>query len=89
MKERDIRPEALLSRFLELAARDATRYFGDAARVDVPCVACGERRTENQFEKHGFAYARCVTGGTLFQTPRPVSGAFEAFYRQSESARST
>lgn len=86
MKERDIRPEALLNRYLELSAQDAERCFGDEIRVEVECVACGSGRCTRQFEKNGFAYAQCAECATLFQSPRPPIAAFEEFYRQSESS---
>ena len=87
MKEHEIRPEALLNRYLELSAQDAEKYFGDTIRTMVPCVACGGKECPHQFKKNGFDYAQCDACGTLFQTPRPPLAAFEAFYGQSESCR--
>ena len=87
MREHEIRPEALLKRYLELSAEDASECFGDATRAAVACVACGGSDGSFQFEKHGFAYVRCAACGTLFLSPRPTSAAFEAFYRNSESSR--
>ena len=87
MREHEIRPEALLKRYLELSAEDARECFGDDSRAAVECVACGGSDGSFQFEKHGFAYVRCAACGTLFQSPRPSSAAFEAFYRDSESSR--
>lgn len=87
MKEHEIRPEALLNRYLELSARDAAMCFGDMPRLALACVACGGEKSTQEFEKNGFAYARCVDCGTLFQSPRPPIAAFEAFYRESESSK--
>lgn len=88
MRENEIRPEALLQRYLELSAVDARRCFGgDAPRSAVPCVGCAASGARFQFEKSGFAYALCEACGTLYQSPRPAPGAFEAFYRDSESSR--
>ncbi len=87
MKEHEIRPEALLNRYLELSAQDAENCFGDASRLAVACVACGGTQSTHQFDKNGFAYAQCADCATLFQSPRPSIAAFEAFYRQSESSR--
>lgn len=87
MKEQDIRPEALLNRYVELSARDAVECFGDVSRHTVPCPGCGGGACVPQFEKHGFAYTRCEDCGTLFQNPRPPLEAFDAFYRRSESSR--
>ncbi len=87
MKEQDIRPQALLDRYLELSARDVERCFGDEPRRAMACVACGSTDAAKQFEKSGFAYSRCASCGTLFQSPRPDIEAFAQFYRNSESAR--
>lgn len=86
MKESEIRPEALLRRYLELSEQDATSCFGNEPRVSIPCVACGSPRIEHDFDKHGFAFGVCQDCGTLFQTPRPAQSAFEAFYRDSVSS---
>lgn len=87
MKEHEIRPEALLNRYVELSAQDAENCFGDASRLTVNCVACGTSQSTHRFDKNGFAYAQCTDCHTLFQSPRPSIAAFEAFYRQSESSR--
>jgi len=85
MKESDIRPEALLRRYLELSEQDAANCFGNEPRAPIACVGCGSLRVEPDFEKHGFAYGLCQDCGTLYQTPRPSLSAFEAFYRDSVS----
>lgn len=87
MIENDIRPEALLKRYLELSEKDAELCFVNTARHDIPCVACGGERLEEEFKKHGFTYSSCQDCGTLFQSPRPSIEAFEAFYRDSVSSR--
>lgn len=87
MKEYEIRPEVLLNRYIELSAEDAKNCFGNAIRMEIPCVACGGTQAKCQFEKNDFAYVLCSDCGTLFQSPRPSITAFEAFYRGSESAR--
>lgn len=87
MKEQEIRPEALLNRYLELSAQDAKTCFDGCTRLDVPCVACGEARSKYQFDKNRFAYSLCEACGTLFQSPRPSIDSFEKFYRQSASSK--
>ncbi len=86
MKEEDIRPRALFRRFLELAREDARACFATAPRRDVPCPACAAAG-EPAFEKDGFAYALCPRCRTLYVSPRPDAAAFQAFYRDSPSAR--
>jgi len=87
MKERDIRPQELMQKYVELSAKDAKRYFGESLRRDLPCVACGSKNIKKQFSKHGFEYALCGECETVYQTPRPTIDAFEEFYRNSESSR--
>ena len=87
MKESDIRPEALLKRYLELSEQDAKLCFAEIPRRDIPCVACESEELVREFEKNGFAYSSCQNCGTLFQSPRPSIEAFEAFYRNSVSSR--
>jgi SAM-dependent methyltransferase len=87
MKESDIRPEALLKRYLDLSERDARNCFGSDERQEIPCVACNSGDITLEFLKHGFEYSGCNTCGTLFQNPRPALKQFEAFYRDSESSR--
>ena len=87
MKENDIRPDGLLNRYLELSAADAEHCFFGVTRLPIPCVGCGDIDIKQEFEKNGFGYAICEKCGTLFQTPRPSIDAFEAFYRDSVSAR--
>lgn len=86
MKESEIRPEALLQRYLELSEQDAALYFSDKPRVAIPCVGCGNLQGKTAFDKHGFAYDLCGDCGTLYQTPRPISSVFETFYRNSVSS---
>ena len=81
MKESDIRPEALLKRYLELSEQDAKLCFAEIPRRYIPCVACESEELVREFEKNGFAYSSCQNCGTLFQSPRPSIEAFEAFYR--------
>lgn len=87
MKESDIRPEALLQRYLELSEQDAELCFVNTPRLKIPCVSCGSERLVGEFEKNGFTYSSCQDCGTLFQSPRPPIAAFEAFYRDSVSSR--
>ena len=87
MKEKDIRPEALLNQYLELSAQDAKLCFGNSGRLHMACVGCGVKRPVHSFDKNGFAYAECRSCGSLFQSPRPPIEAFESFYRKSKSAR--
>jgi len=87
MKEHEIRPKELLEKYIELGLQDAKKYFSNAVRREMPCVACGSQSTVFDFEKYNFAYDLCNDCGTLYQTPRPSIDAFELFYRYSKSSR--
>lgn len=87
MKEQDIRPDNLFQKYLELSEQDASICFTDVPRAEIACVACDGIKLCYQFDKNNFAYSRCTDCGTLFQSPRPNSSAFEQFYRDSASAR--
>ena len=80
MKEHEIRPEAILNRYLELSALDADLCFKDNKKSNISCVGCGGSRLKFQFEKNEFPYTLCDDCGSLFQAPRPSIEAFEAFY---------
>jgi len=87
VKESDIRPQAIMQKYVELSAKDTEHFFNDDDRRDLPCVSCGSKDVTEEFTKNGFSYALCSECGTLYQTPRPSIEQFEAFYRNSESSR--
>ena len=86
MKEEEIRPQALLQKYIELSRSDALRCFANSVREPVTCVACGSSEHSPEFEKEGFEYVRCLKCGTLYQSPRPRLEDFDKFYRDSESS---
>lgn len=86
MKEKDIRPQDLYKKYVELCIKDTKKCFGDDKRIDIPCVACGSNNKSFSFQKDGFSYYECYECSSLFQNPRPTLSAFEAFYRNSESS---
>ena len=87
MKEKEIRPQKLMQRYIELSAKDAKRCFSGVTRRDIPCVACGSDNVKKQFSINGFAYSLCNNCKSLYQTPRPFLDVFEEFYRDSESSK--
>lgn len=86
MKEDEIRPQALLQKYIELSRADAQRCFINSKKESVNCVACGCSEFNPEFEKDGFEYVRCLKCGTLYQSPRPSLEDFEKFYKDSESS---
>ena len=69
MKEIDIRPKEIFSKYRKLSKEDALDNFPSAARKEINCIACDSKKLEPQFEKHGFKYSMCLECGSLFHSP--------------------
>ena len=87
MKEVDIRPKEIFSKYRELSKEDALNNFPFSARKVINCVACNSKNLELQFEKHGFEYSMCLECGSLFNSPRADLNAFDDFYKNSLSSK--
>lgn len=87
MKEQEIRPNDLVSKYRELCAHDAEVFFHDCKRRKIACIACDSIDHTPQFTKNKFTYSLCKNCGSLFQSPRPTLDIFENFYRFSESSK--
>lgn len=88
MREADIRPPDLFSRYLGVLRRDIARFFADrSAFVEVACVGCGAGDAEAAFEKLGFRYVVCRECGSLYLSPRPRPGMLSAYLERSEAVR--
>lgn len=86
MKEIDIRPKEIFSKYRKLSKEDALNNFPSAARKEINCIACDSKKLEPQFEKHGFKYSMCLECGSLFHSPRADLNAFDNFYKNSKSS---
>ena len=87
MKEREIRPDGMKRKYIELSVQDAKLYFSEFKSRNLNCVACDSNNTEEEFIKEDFSYSLCRDCGTLYQTPRPALAEYEAFYRNSKSSK--
>jgi 2-polyprenyl-3-methyl-5-hydroxy-6-metoxy-1,4-benzoquinol methylase len=87
MKEREIRPDGMKRKYIELTAQDAKFYFSEFKSRNLSCVACNSSNTDEEFVKEDFSYSLCRDCGTLYQTPRPSLEEYEAFYSNSKSSR--
>lgn len=85
MKEEDIRKRDVFNRYLELVAKDVSRYFDRATFKSAACPACGSKKHGFEFEKSGFDYVKCRACSTLFVDPRPPFASIKEFYSGSES----
>ena len=87
LRETDIRPAKLISKFMELSIQDARRMLSDpAGLVEVSCPACGATDQARGFEKHGFCYVTCVPCGSLFVSPRPTAEKLADYFLHSEAS---
>ena len=86
MKEKEIRPQDLFARYVDLSAQDAADFFIDEERVDIPCIACDSQDKDFFTEKHTFRYVSCSSCESVFVSPRPSTDSFDAFYKNSKSS---
>lgn len=86
LTENEIRPQ----QFKEEQAR---RFRNDIARmlrrraefVEVPCPACGARKSTLAWKKYDLDYVTCDECQTVFINPRPSPAVLEDWYKNSEN----
>ena len=87
MKEREIRPSDLFTRFQKLCLEDIETFFSDkSCFVQIDCPGCASANNIPAFEKSGFRYVECDQCGSLFTSPRPTQKVLDAYYLNSASA---
>lgn len=86
MKEEEIRPYSVFEEYLRLSAEDISTYFSGVDFIDTNCPACNQPG-ESAFVKSNFHYECCTVCQTLYVNPRPVSEAFNRFYKESPSSK--
>jgi ribosomal protein S27E len=86
MKESEIRPKEIFTKYLELSKKDALK-FEKSKFVALQCVACESEDIVNKIIKDGFVYQKCNRCGSLFCNPRPSQKVLNEFYRTSNSAK--
>lgn len=87
MKEAEIRPLDLFSRYLALAREDAEKFFDQNAFVEVQCPGCGSDSRQPAFEKFGFRYVLCQSCGSLYNSPRPARRTLDDYYRHGKAVQ--
>lgn len=88
MKEFEIRPKELFSKYLELSKLDISLFFSDHSNfVEIQCPGCKTSENPVSFVKHGFKYKKCKKCSSLYVSPRPTNEMISDFYRRSESSR--
>ena len=87
LRDSDIRPMKLMSRFRALSIEDARAFFGDAAAlVNVGCTACSSGDFRDAYTKEGFRYLQCQQCRSVFVSPRPTQEQLKRYYQESRAA---
>jgi SAM-dependent methyltransferase len=88
MKECEIRPEEVLSKYLELSLEDGkTIQKQSEAFIDIACPGCGSNNRNRVFLKNGFHIQLCADCGSLYCSPRPSERQLKEFYEDAPSSR--
>ena len=88
MKEKDIRPQELFNRYLEVARQDVERFFAEKSGfVEISCPACGSNDSVFAFDKLGFSYRSCRPCESLYLSPRPSREVIDRYYREGEAVK--
>jgi hypothetical protein len=87
LSQREVRPEALLDRYLSLVEADlqSLGVLPQHGR-ERPCPACGHPGAP-AFERLGFAYHACRDCASLFASPLPDPSALERYHREGRAER--
>ena len=86
MKESDIRPQKLFDELLRLNKLDVETYFNNVSMKKINCPACGSKG-KFSFIKNNFSFDECEICKTLYVSPRPDKNHFDAYYKDSSSAK--
>ena len=88
MRESDIRPRDLLSRYLALVREEGRELLrAGAGFVPVSCPGCGAGGGDTAFDKEGFRYVLCPACGSLFVSPRPSRELLDRYGRESKAVQ--
>ena len=86
MKEHEIRPRALLDRYIQVSVEDIPRFFDPHRFAATACPGCASESAVAAFAKNGFPYVQCSACGSLYASPRPSREALDRYYRESRSS---
>lgn len=86
MKESEIRPKELFSKYLELSKKDSEDF--DKSKFEkINCISCNSIKTVEKYNKDSFVYEICENCGSVFCNPRPSLSTLDNFYKNSLSAK--
>ncbi|AAN48827.1 class I SAM-dependent methyltransferase [Leptospira interrogans] len=86
MKENEIRPKELLTRYLNLVESDSKK-LNKTKFLTISCPACGSDQYRKHIQKNDYTYVLCEGCRSLFCNPRPSEEILEDFYKTAESSR--
>jgi hypothetical protein len=86
MKENDIRPQELFDELLRLIKLDVDIHFSKANTKKINCPVC-ETKGVYSFTKNNFSFDECIKCKSLYVSPRPDKKYFDAYYKDSKSAK--
>lgn len=85
MKEEEIRPKAILEKYLSLSAEDGKKL--EKTKFEkCHCQACGSERSKTQLHKHGYDFQLCLDCRSLYCSPRPTEEQISSLYFDSPSS---
>jgi len=80
--ENDIRPDELMEKVKILFEKDIQRMMQHKEQfIDVPCPACGLKKSNKVFSKLGQDFELCQSCETVFVNPRPTPAILAQHYQ--------
>jgi 2-polyprenyl-3-methyl-5-hydroxy-6-metoxy-1,4-benzoquinol methylase len=86
MLEKDIRPEALFDRYINLSRQDIVKIFSKKKKERIKCPVC-RILGKFYFRKDSFDYEICSKCSSIYNSPRTSADTFKKYYSNSVSAK--
>ncbi len=87
MKENDIRPQDLFSKYLNLAKEDCKTFFNNLEVIDFNCPIHQSESGQFLFTKNNFEYRECPKCLSIFSSPRHKYEYYKNFYNNGKSVK--
>ena len=87
MKEEDIRPIDIFTKYLKLAEQDCINFFKGEAKNEFKCPVHENAKGRYIFSKNGFSYKECEICSSIFVSPRHDLSRYENFYLNGASVK--
>lgn len=86
MLEKDIRPESLFDKYIDLSRQDIIKIFYRKKKERIKCPVC-RIFGKFYFRKDSFDYDICRNCSSIYNSPRASSGTFKKYYSNSVSTK--